>query len=507
MRLLRVGKPVTRVADDVRASLTALGRGDADIGGIALVDVHPAGPEQQFDAVLILPHGIVIVAGIDLPGPAMRLEAPLRGQWKADNWPLVGSGSAGPPAQQGVVGGGAANPATDALAAADALARRLNTLTNMAIPVGLVLAVGPFVDNVVTVPLRGERVRVVYPTPTKLREAIVALSPDGGRPCSVEQARAELRHIDPEVPIQSDDVLAREGFTTGAAYAHAAAQPALAAHTPTTPLQPPARPAQTPAPAAPSAPSTAEAAKAAALAAAAQTVSPVRLQPPQQPHRPHGRVDVDDRPTDLMPLTLPAQTPEPPRRGPEVRLLPIAAVLVVVAGLIAAIVMATTSGSDDSRQPQRPAPEKPERYAISGVEFDEVASTTGQQCQELTYGDVQVAVQKTPCDGMRLGSYLARVSGRQAAVSLAVVDFAEPKQAEQLKKLADKAGSGGAADAANLSEKWPGGKLTFHNAVYRSEVDGSSLRLVRTAWIGEPSSTDDKLLARIATTSFEVPVD
>lgn len=487
MRLLRVGKPATRVADDIRASLTALGRGDADVGGIALVDVKPTGTTETFDAVLVMPHGIVIVAGVDLPGPALRLEAPLRGQWKADNWPLVGSG------------GGDVNPASGALAAADALASRLNTLTNMAVPVGLVLAVGPFVDNVVTVPMRGEAVQVVYPTPARLRDAISSLAPEVGRPCSVEQARAVLRLIDPEVPIQSDEVLSKEGFATGAAYAHAAAaSPALAAHAPTTPVQPPAP--VTPA----TQPTTAATAKAAALAAAAQAV-----QPSLPPRGGPSRADYDDRPTDLMPLPITTQPAEPQRkRGPELRLLPIAAVLLVVAGLVAAILMATGSGADDTPQQQKGAQaDKPKRYAISGVAFTEVASAVEQQCDTHTYGDVQAAMQKTPCTGMRLGSFLATVSERQAAVSVAVVDFAEPAQAEGLKKLADKAGSGGAADAANMTEKWPEGKLSFHNAVYRSEIRDSSVVLVRTAWLGAPSAPDDKLLARVATTSFEVEVD
>lgn len=450
MRLIRVGEPASRVADDIRASLTALGRGDATAGGIALVDVTPTGSAYQFDAVLVMPFGIVIVAGVDLPGPALRLEAPLRGQWKADNWPLVGSSQA-------------VNPASAALTAADELARRLNTLTNMAIPVGLVLAVGPFVDNVVTVPPRGEAVRVLYPTPARLRDAIGSLAADDGRPCSVEQARAVLRLVDAELPIQTDDALAKEGFATGAAHVHAGAQsgqPALAA------VRAPGR------------------------------------QPAAAPN-----VDVDERPTELMQLPLSTGQPEPARRGPELKLLPIAAVLLIVAGLVAAIVMATSSGADDTPSEKKSAQQaKPTRFAISGIEYREVAAAVERACDAHTYGDVQAALQKTPCTGMRLGSYLASVSGKQAAVSVAVVEFANPAQAGKLKKLADRAGSGGAADVANMRERWPDGKYSFHNAVYRSEVSENAVRLVRTAWIGEQSSPDDATLTRIAKTAFDVPL-
>lgn len=470
MRLIRLGEPASRVADDIRASLTALGRGDATAGGIALVDVTPTGSAFQFDAVLVMPFGIVIVAGVDLPGPALRLEAPLRGQWKADNWPLVGSSQA-------------VNPASAALTAADELARRLNTLTNMAIPVGLVLAVGPFVDNVVTVPPRGEAVRVLYPTPARLRDAIGSLAPDDGRPCSVEQARAVLRLVHAELPIQSDDALAKEGFATGAAHA----QPALADQARTTPTQAPA-------------PQTAAVAKAAALAAARA--------PGRQPGAAGPGVGIaDERPTELMQLPLSTGQPEPQRRGPELKLLPIAAVLVIVAGLIAAIVMATSSGADDTPSERKSGQQaKPTRYAISGIEYREVAAAAERACDAHTYGDVQAALQKTPCTGMRLGSYLASVSGRQAAVSVAVVEFANPAQAGKLKKLADRAGSGGAADIANMRERWPDGEYSFNNAVYRSTVSENAVRLVRTAWIGEQSSPDDAVLARIAKTAFDVPL-
>lgn len=483
MRLLRIGEPATKVAADVRAGLTALGRGSSDLGGIALVDVRPLENGPAFESVLVTPHGIVIVAGIDLPGPALHLEAPLYGQWKADNWPLVSDGTA-------------VNPASAALAAAEELTRRLNTLTNMAMPVGLVLAVGPFVERVTPENPENRYVRIVHPRPAALRAAIVDLVPQDGLACTAEQARAVLRTLDPTVPIQPDEVLKGEGFAVGvAAYAHAGA-PALAEQATTTPMQPPAQGHKS------NARGTAQKAKAAALAAAAEAKRGPQVNGAQR--TPAG-VD-DDAPTDLMPLPLPKQAS--PQRGSQVRLLPIAAVLVVVAGLVAAIVMATSSsGSDEEPKPTPQAEQRPQRYAISGVEFTAVERWANDECQDLTYGDVQALIQKNPCSQIRLASYLATVSGKQAAVSLAEIEFDDPKHAKQLKELADKPGSGGAADAANMSEAWPEGKLTFHNALYRNTVEGTSVRLVRVAWVGEETSSDDKLLDRVAKTSFEVPVD
>lgn len=438
MRLIRIGEPASQVADDVRASLTALGRGPATIGGVAVIDVTPDGSQFQFEAVVVTPYGIVIVAGVDLPGPALRLEAPLRGVWKADNWPLVGSGSA-------------INPGTAALAAAGELAAKLNALTNMAIPVGLVLAVGPFVDNVVTVPLPGESVRVVHPTPARLRDALGSLAPDDGLPCSVEQARAVLRLIDPNVPIQNDDALTREGFVTGVtgkAVAHAtAAAPA------------PAR-----------------------LAAQAP----------------------DERPTELMQLPLPAEQPEAERRKSEVRVLPLAAVLLLVAGVVAAIAMA--AGGATGSPPDRKEPPKSSRHAIEGVQYTEVTTAAQRDCAARTYGDVQASLQKTPCAGMQLGSFRASVDGKQAAVSVAVIEFGQAAPAKLLHKVADTEGSGGAQDIATVQRKWPDQPPSFDNAAYRTEVDGNQVRLVQATWLGRPSSPDDKTLARIARTAFEIPL-
>src|SRR5690606_30615783 len=198
---------------------------------------------------------------IDLPGPALHLEAPLYGQWKADNWPLVSDGTA-------------ANPASAALAAAGELTRRLNTLTNMAMPVGLVLAVGPFVERVTPENPENRYVRIVHPRPAALRAAIVDLVPQDGLACTAEQARAVLRTLDPTVPIQPDEVLKGEGFAVGvAAYAHAGA-PALAEQATTTPMQPPAQGHKS------NARGTAQKAKAAALAAAAEARNGARRSTP-----------------------------------------------------------------------------------------------------------------------------------------------------------------------------------------------------------------------------------
>lgn len=219
MRLIGTGAAASLLAADVSASLRGLGRGDHTIGGIALMNVTPHGFARPFDAVVVMPHGVLLIVGVELPGPTMRLDAPLHGQWKADNWPLVGSGDA-------------VNPGAHGLAASQRLAQRIAEEARLTVPIATMLAVGPFVDAVV--PSRddlSQPVRVLHPTINALTDAIATLTPPGGPTCSAEQARAVLRAIDPATPIQPDDTLATEGFPSTATTARTGPGPA--------PVQPP----------------------------------------------------------------------------------------------------------------------------------------------------------------------------------------------------------------------------------------------------------------------------
>ncbi|HEX4700685.1 MAG TPA: hypothetical protein VH352_01025 [Pseudonocardiaceae bacterium] len=199
MRLVRLGTETSSVGTDVRAALASWGPSDAVLGGIALLGVTPRGCPGPVEAVILVPRGVVIVVGVDLPDPAVRLDAPLDGPWKADGWPLVRQD-------------GAVNPAGEALAVARAIADLLHARRLDPVPVSTIVAVGPYVGQVVqsTVDLH-HGVRVLHPEPrtmlTAMRELAVA-----DRPCSVEQARrlvAEL--IGNRAPMLIGEVAA-EGF-------------------------------------------------------------------------------------------------------------------------------------------------------------------------------------------------------------------------------------------------------------------------------------------------------
>ncbi|MFD7653340.1 hypothetical protein ACFV4N_05110 [Actinosynnema sp. NPDC059797] len=204
MRLIRLGAEPSKVGADVRAALSTWGNGDAVLGGIALLGVRPPDCPRDLDAVVVLPRGVLVVVGVDLPDPAMRLEAPLNGQWRIDGWPLTRPD-------------GATSPAAEALEASTAVARRIQDMRGEPLPVTTVVAVGPYVGQVVqpTVDLnRG--VRVLHPKPTTLLAAARELA-TSDRPCSAEHAAKLVAVLAPTGPPPPRQHLLAEGFSDAAA--------------------------------------------------------------------------------------------------------------------------------------------------------------------------------------------------------------------------------------------------------------------------------------------------
>jgi hypothetical protein len=175
VRLIRLGAEPSAIGADVRAALTACGAGTQALGGVALIGVQPPDCPMPLDAIVVLPKGVLVIVGVDLPDPAVKLEAPLGGQWKIDGWPLVSQD-------------GAPNPAAEAVAAATAVAQRIQAMRAEPLPVSTVVAVGPFVSQVVqpTVDLnRG--IRVLHPKPSTLLTAARELA-TSTVPCTADHA-------------------------------------------------------------------------------------------------------------------------------------------------------------------------------------------------------------------------------------------------------------------------------------------------------------------------------
>ncbi|WP_216208622.1 hypothetical protein [Amycolatopsis aidingensis] len=432
MRLIRLAPQPAAVAEDIRAALASLGHGAGVAGGLALAGVRPPGHDTTLDALVLTPRGVLIVLGIDLPDPAMRLDAPLRGQWKSDGWPLVR-------------GGDAVNPAAEPLAVAAGITERIRA-GQPDLTVGTILAVGPFVQSVdqSAADLTGE-VRVVHPTATSMLGAVVSLA-TAPAPMSTGQVRTLLRELAPGAPELREHELRAEGF--------AEAQPPVPAGPSGRPVSAPVVPAGTP---------------------AGPTAAPAGPRPAV-----------------------------PPRR-PTVRLLPVAAIALLLGLLVTAIVVASTGDEPDAGQapPSTPAPAP---RVVDGIEFRTVTTKGEPDCAPHATGDLQARLAATGCAGLRRGSLTATVDGGQAAVSVAVLRFADPARARELRKLSDTPGSGAIVDLGTTTGRWPRPAPDFAGASYASKAEGTSLRLVQVAWVGRPSTPDDPALVRTAATALTVPL-
>lgn len=472
MRLIGAGEPNSLIAADISASLRGLGRGDDTIGGIALMHVTPQGFHQPFDAVVVTPHGVLLISGVELPGPAMRLEAPLHAQWKADNWPLVGSGTA-------------VNPGAPALAASWHLTQRITHEAGLTVPVATVLAVGPFVDSVVPGPGDLDQpVRVLYPTINGLRDAFAELTPPGAHTCSAEQARAVLRAVDPTTPIQPDGTLTKEGFRSAVTTAAPAASsaPASASAAPAAPRD--GSVAQSPP--GPGSYGHAPATPVAAASSAARSSAPGRFHP--QAARPQARgASHGDR-----------------SRSPLLRPLPIVVVCLLVVGLVAMIAVATAVASDSAADRGAPTQDLV-IHDIDGLDFEVVAADTDRGCASHTYGDLRTAVAASDCEGVHLGSYLTAVDERRAAVSVALFEFDSAKQAARIDKLVNTTGTGWALDLATDRGGWPD-TSAVDTTSYRSATADTRLRLVRAVWLDESDDGDDTSLTPVVERAFAVPM-
>jgi hypothetical protein len=199
VRLIRSGADPSDVGADVRAALSAWGHGDGVLGGVALLGVRPPDCPRPLDAVVLLPRGVLVIVGVDLPDPAMRLEAPLHGVWKIDGWPLKRAD-------------GAVSPAAEALEIAATVGRRIQSTRAEPLPVATIVAVGPYVAQVVQPAADLHRgVRVLHPKTSTLLAAARELTV-GERSCSALDAERLITALAPgHQPPRQADLLA-EGF-------------------------------------------------------------------------------------------------------------------------------------------------------------------------------------------------------------------------------------------------------------------------------------------------------
>ncbi|WP_338065554.1 hypothetical protein [Amycolatopsis antarctica] len=481
---MRLSAQSARVSDDIRAALTSLGRGNTVVGGVALIGVRVPGTERSVDALVVLPRGVIVVVAVDLPDPAMRLDAPLTGQWKADGWPLVRTGEA-------------VNPAVEAVAGADGLLDALRPVLPGGLATGTVIAVGPYVETVDAPPaeLNGTT-RVLYPTPTSMLAATVSLA-SSDRPCTVDEVGAILRLFAPDARPPSAAALAAEGFA-GATPPEPAPEHPLAIATVTVPAEHPGAP---PAPAQPAPPRE------------EPLPAPVPQAPTASPSAgyPAARAHVFGSPAPAgAPRPAAAPVRAVPRRPVTVRWVPIAAGVLLLGVLVLAIVLAT--GAEDTDEAPAatgappPAPAAPTSAPIDGITFTERAMGSDPTCAPHATGDLQADLEATDCGTLRRGSFETEVAGKRIAVSVAVATFEDAAAAERFKAAADTPGTGSIADLATATGRWPSAPPAFETTAYASSTANGSVRLVQACLIGGPSTPDDPDLVRAAAAGLRIPV-
>lgn len=432
MRLVRLGEENSTVGADVRAALASWGRGDTVVGGIALLGCHPKGCASPVDAIVVLPRGVLVIVGVDLPDPAVRLDAPLSGQWKTDGWPLVRPD-------------GAVNPAAEALQTVGAITRLLESARVEPLPVGTVVAVGPYVSQVhqpTSDLLRG--VRVLHPEPKTLLTAARELAVHQ-RPCTVAQALAILTALEPDNTTLTAIDLAAEGFADTVKPDLAAASTTLIPRVPRS---------------------------------APQTGTASRNTPPRR----GGQV-----------RWLPAG----------------AAVLVAMLLLTGIVYAVASAGDGDDQRSQGASSTRSEStdVRVDGVSFEPKGAVTDTNCAAHAYGDVQVWLERNRCSELVRMRYESTSDGKTAAILVAVLRFPESALAGELHDVADQPGSGAITDASAEGTAWPGNsKPFFESAAFASGREGNSLKLVQAVWIGQPSTPDDETLEDLARHALDIPV-
>jgi hypothetical protein len=452
VRLVRIARRPAVVSEDIRAALTSLGRGNTVVGGIALIGAQPDGCDELVDAIVVRPDGVVIVVGVDLPDPAVRLDAPLEARWKADGWPLVRTDDA-------------VNPATDVLALAAVVRDRVLAVDGVVTPIGTVVAVGPYVETVEqpAADLAGN-VRVLHPTPTSMLAAIVSLT-SATTPLSVPVVQRLLHTLAPDAPQQPADLLLAEGFP---------AKPE--------PEGLPAPVDRTPAPPASCPPAD--------LPAAVSTASPGPLAAPQPP----------------------PPAPGTTRKSGVARWLPLGALGLLLTLVVVAVALATSGG--DEAVGGSGTPTAPAVHTINGLPLRTVAAAPGSRCAPHATGDLQRTMRSAECLALRRGSFETTMHGRRIAVSVAELTFTDRERAEKIKQLSDTPGSGAIADLVSETGKWTPPEPGFAGAAYASDTgegtdgdDGTAtVRIVQAGWADGASDPADPALVRAAEAGLTVPL-
>ncbi|GAB3876023.1 hypothetical protein GCM10029964_021780 [Kibdelosporangium lantanae] len=372
-----------------------------------------------------------MVVGVDLPDPAMRMDAPVAGQWRIDGWPLVRED-------------GAVNPAIEGMQAVSAIAARLQAERVEPMPVGTVIAVGPYVSRVsqpTTDLARG--IRILHPEPTTLLNATRELAVHERR-CTVNRANEILAALAPDMPPLTPEDLAAEGFDPATGPDPAAASTLLIPKLPPEPAR-----------------------------QVALRVGKVEL---------HGWV----------PVTATA----------------VLGLLLVTAIIVAALSGGGSPGNASGSGPTTSGTAKnTDQQVVNGSTFTAKGVTKDTDCAAHAIGDMQVWLRQHPCKELVRTRYVTTVGQDIAGVLVADVTFDAEPVANDFLTLANEPGTGVVTDPAANGVPWPDGrKADFGSAVYRTSRVAGRVRLVQVTWLDKgTATTTDPALQDAATRALDLP--
>jgi hypothetical protein len=196
-------------------------------------------------------------------------------------------------------------------------------------------------------------------------------------------------------------------------------------------------------------------------------------------------------------MLIPKYTDQPaagasgPRFSPRTKLIAAVAALVLIVGVVGTWM---TLG----RPAASPPPEAPPIQRVDGVEFTQRVSNRDAVCARHSFGDVQRWFEQRPCLNLTRALFETQVSGRPAAVAVAIVELPDQRAANEFRALADSVGTGGITDLVAEGRGWPGGPDGFDNAAQAVQRTGNQVRIVQTVWRHRSSTPEDDGLRALA---------
>lgn len=156
-----------------------------------------------------------------------------------------------------------------------------------------------------------------------------------------------------------------------------------------------------------------------------------------------------------------------------------------------------TEPADSPGTPGVAKPTAPNTIEAGQFTFNSAAAPrAGDDCAEVSYGEVRDWFADHPCDRVVRGLYTADAGEARAIVSIIVVTMPTDGQAGQLKELTDTSGTG------NVSDMLRDGTASVPNApnvsgvTYASNASGNNVTIIEAAFF--PGGGDTPLLEQIA---------